>query len=76
MIMEGPEESRDEAQARLVECMSNPFIKDRAQLHHLMRRARAGEPSVAAEWDECYHGGMRLQLTVDSNVASTWYEAK
>lgn len=74
--MEGPEESSDKAQARLVECMSKPFIKDRARLHQLMQQSRPDQPAVAAEWDACYHGGMRLQLTVDSNVASTWYEAK
>lgn len=74
--MEGPEESSAEAQARLVECMKKPFIKDRATLHELMSKVQAGEPPVSEEWDACYHCGMRLELTVDSNVANTWYEAK
>lgn len=76
VIIEGPEESSAEAQARLVECMQRPFIKDRAKLHQLITQAQAGEPPVAAEWDECYHCGMQLELTVDSKVAPTWYEAK
>lgn len=74
--MEGPAETGEEAQARLVECMQQPFIRDRAALHRLILKHQAGEAPVAAEWDACYHCGMLLDLTVDSNVASTWYEAK
>ena len=78
--MEGAEEHAAEAQARLVHCMREPFVRDRARLHRLMReRAAWQSPLSAAQveaWDACYHCGMRLALTVDSDVADTWYDAK
>ena len=77
--MEGPEETKATAQQRLVKCMMEPFMKDRPQLHHLMgtlgSRTALSEAELAA-WDGCYHCGMRLPLTVDSDVATTWYDAK
>jgi hypothetical protein len=95
VIMEGPEASSAEAQARLVKCMSQPFVRDRAALHRLKQRhAPSGHANRAVgdcggggggaqlsapeleQWDACYHCGMRLDLTVDSNVADTWYDAK
>lgn len=80
VIMEGAQEHAAEAQARLVRCMQEPFVRDRAQLHRLMKERAAwreplSEEQIAA-WDACYHCGMRLALTVDSDVADTWYDAK
>ena len=76
VIMEGPEETAEQARARLVECMRNPFIKDRARLHTLMKAQQAGKQSGAEEWDACYHCGMLLDLSVDSSTACTWFDAK
>ena len=77
--MEGPEESKDDAQQRLVKCMQQPFIKDRHALNSMMTTL-GGRTALSqeelAQWDACYHCGMRLELTVDSDVATTWYDAK
>lgn len=74
--MEGPEESAEQARGRLVECMREPFIKDRARLHTLIKGQREGKQFGAEEWDACYHGGMLLELSVDSSSAVTWFDAK
>jgi hypothetical protein len=74
--MEGPEESAVEAQARLVKCMQEPFVKDRAALHALIKRRQQGGPLDVAAWDACYHCGMLLELSVDADTAKTWYDAK
>jgi hypothetical protein len=79
VIMEGPEPSHVEAQARLTTCMQEPFVKDRAVLHHFMNAFRPLHRLTDEQlesWDSCYHCGMRLNLTVDSKVAKTWYDAK
>ena len=109
--MEGPEEHSEAAQARLVKCMAQPFVRDRSALHQLKTQVYgntsssngnntaaslmsgkegsntaqgSGDASLVKAlsvqaleaWDACYHCGMRLDLTVDSNVADTWYDAK
>jgi hypothetical protein len=78
--MEGPEESHEVAQKRLVLCMQAPFVRDRTSLYRLMveREKWVGPVTEAqlAEWDACYHCGLRLLLTVDSKIADTWYDAK
>jgi hypothetical protein len=74
--MEGPEETAEQARERLVECMRKPFIKDRARLHNLLKGQQEGRQYAAEQWDACYHCGMLLELSVDSNTASTWFDAK
>lgn len=79
VIMEGPEEVSAEAQARLVTCMQKPFVRDREALQGLMRAGFSKRELSAedlAQWDSCFHCGMRLDLTVDSNIADNWYDAK
>lgn len=76
VIMEGPEESAEQARERLVQCMSKPFVKERARLHTLIKGQQAGKQSAAEKWDACYHSGMLLDLSVDSNTAFTWFDAK
>jgi hypothetical protein len=80
VIMEGPEDKHETAQKRLVLCMQEPFVRDRANLHRLMMEKKKWEGKITdeqmAEWDKCYHCGMRLPLTVDCKVANTWFDAK
>lgn len=74
--MEGPEESAEKARERLVECMRNPFVKDRARLHTLLKGQWEGRQYSVDDWNACYHCGMLLELSVDSSTASTWFDAK
>jgi hypothetical protein len=77
VIIEGPQESAKQAQDRLVECMQQPFVKDRQQLQDLMQGSLPGLGSQElARWDACYHCGLRLPLSVDADTADTWYDAK
>jgi hypothetical protein len=77
VIMEGPHESAKAAQARLVECMQQPFVKNRMLLQQLMAQPVPGmDTPELAHWDACYHCGLRLPLSVDADTADTWYDAK
>jgi len=51
VIMEGPDETKDEALKEVVNCMENP-------------------------WDYLGLDPLLVKLTVDANVAKSWYEAK
>lgn len=77
IIIEGPQEYTAEAQARLVRCMQQPFVRDRDTLRRLKPPASPPASHEAqAEWDACYHCGLRLPLSVDAGTADNWYDAK
>lgn len=74
--MEGPSEHSEYAEARLCKCMREPFVRDRALLYQLLKRQRAGEAISDEDFDSAYHNALHVELTVDSDVANTWYDAK
>lgn len=74
--MEGPKEHSAIAEARLCKCMQEPFVRDRALLYDLLRRHRAGETVTDTDFDGAYCNALGVELTVDSDVADTWYDAK
>ena len=80
VIIEGPEESKEEAQARLVKCMEEPFVRDRKLLYEMSQIRKTNNSfdweKDGAKWDSIYHNPLLVSLTVDADSAKTWYEAK
>jgi DNA polymerase I-like protein with 3'-5' exonuclease and polymerase domains len=62
VILEGPKESAERAQQLVVQLMQNPFLCLVDDLGH-RERLEQQQPLL-------------VELSVDSNVADTWYEAK
>jgi DNA polymerase I-like protein with 3'-5' exonuclease and polymerase domains len=62
VILEGPKESSARAQELVVQLMQNPFL------------CLVGDGALRAELAQGQP--LLVELSVDSNVADTWYEAK